>query len=227
MPSYTDPMISRVPDSRRWAGVFAGWNRKAHYYLGLYFLFFLWLFSLSGLLLNHSSWAFAQFYPNRKISRIEKPIQFPSSVSDLDKAKAVMRQFGIEGEIGWSATRGDAARLEFNVTRPGRVYQVQTDLKANRAAVTLNEYNAWGVLRGMHTFIGVSPDDPRNQRDWILTSVWAISMDAVAVGVVVLVFSGVYLWWNRREKRVTGLIILALGSAVCGLFIVGLRRIYG
>jgi hypothetical protein len=190
-------------------------------------LFFLWLFSLSGLLLNHSSWAFAQFYPNRKISRIEKPIQFPSSVSDLDKAKAVMRQFGIEGEIGWSATRGDAARLEFNVTRPGRVYQVQTDLKANRAAVTLNEYNAWGVLRGMHTFIGVSPDDPRNQRDWILTSVWAISMDAVAVGVVVLVFSGVYLWWNRREKRVTGLIILALGSAVCGLFIVGLRRIYG
>jgi hypothetical protein len=204
----------------------AGTARR-NYYLGLYFLFFLWLFSLSGLLLNHSSWAFAQFYPNRKISRIEKPIQFPSSVSDLDKAKAVMRQFGIEGEIGWSATRGDAARLEFNVTRPGRVYQVQTDLKANRAAVTLNEYNAWGVLRGMHTFIGVSPDDPRNQRDWILTSVWAISMDAVAVGVVVLVFSGVYLWWNRREKRVTGLIILALGSAVCGLFIVGLRRIYG
>jgi uncharacterized iron-regulated membrane protein len=51
-------------------------------------------------------------------------------------------------------------------------------------------------------------------------------MDAVAVGVVVLVLSGVYLWWNRREKRVAGLIILALGTAVCGLFIVGLRRIY-
>ena len=227
MPSYTDPMISRVPDSRRWAGVFGGWNRKAHYYLGLYFLFFLWLFSLSGLLLNHSSWAFAQFYPNRKISKFERAIQLPASASDLDKAKAVMRQFGIEGEVGWSATRGDAARLEFNVTRPGRVYQVQADLKDNRAAVTLNEYNVWGVLRGMHTFVGVSPDDPRNHRDWILTRIWALSMDAVAAGVVVLVLSGVYLWWNRRDKRLAGLIALAAGTAVCGLFIAGLRLIYG
>jgi hypothetical protein len=220
-------MISRVPESRRWAAVFATWNRKAHYYLGLYLLFFLWLFSLSGLLLNHSSWAFAQFYPNRKISRIEGPVQFSSSGSDFDKARAVKRQFGIEGEIGWSATRSDAARLEFNVTRPGRVYQVQTDLKANRAAVTLNEYNAWGVLRGMHTFVGVSPDDPRNQRDWILTTIWAISMDAVAVGVMVLVLSGIYLWWNRREMRTAGLLALVAGTAVCGLFVAGLRWIYG
>ena len=227
MPSYTDPMISRVPESRRWAAVFATWNRKAHYYLGLYLLFFLWLFSLSGLLLNHWSWAFAQFYPNRKISRIEGPVQFSSSGSDFDKARAVKRQFGIEGEIGWSATRSDAARLEFNVTRPGRVYQVQTDLKANRAAVTLNEYNAWGVLRGMHTFVGVSPDDPRNQRDWILTTIWAISMDAVAVGVMVLVLSGIYLWWNRREMRTAGLLALVAGTAVCGLFVAGLRWIYG
>jgi hypothetical protein len=220
-------MISRVPDSRRWAAVLATWNRKAHYYLGLYLLFFLWLFSLSGLLLNHSSWAFAQFYPNRKISKFEGPIQLSSSGSDFDKASAVMRQLGIEGEIGWSSPRSDAARLEFNVTRPGRVYQVQTNLKDNRAAVTLNEYNAWGVLRGMHTFVGASPDDPRNERDWILTTVWAISMDAVAVGVVVLVLSGIYLWWNRREKRVAGLLALAVGTAVFGLFVVGLRWIYG
>ncbi len=32
------------------------WNRKLHYYLGLYFLFFLWLFSLTGLMLNHQQW---------------------------------------------------------------------------------------------------------------------------------------------------------------------------
>ena len=32
------------------------WNRKLHFYLGLYFLFFLWLFSLTGLMLNHGQW---------------------------------------------------------------------------------------------------------------------------------------------------------------------------
>jgi hypothetical protein len=195
--------------------------------VGLYLLFFLWLFALSGLLLNHSSWAFAQFYPSRKISKFQRSIQAVPSGSDFDQASAVVLQIGIEGEIGLAATRRDPEHLEFNVTRPGRVYQVQADLKERRAAVTLNEYNGWGVLRGMHTFVGVSPEDPRNQRDWILTSVWAISMDAVAAGIVVLVLSGVYLWWKRREKRTAGFIALALGAAICGLFVVGLRWIYG
>ena len=40
---------------------FEFWNRKLHYYLGLYFLFFLWLFSLTGLMLNHQQW-FSDLY---------------------------------------------------------------------------------------------------------------------------------------------------------------------
>ena len=50
---------------------------------------------------------------------------------------------------------------------------------------------------GMHTFVGIRPDDPRNHRDWILTTIWAMSIDGMPVGVVVLVPSGVYIWWNR------------------------------
>ena len=45
-------------------------------------------------------------------------------------------------------------------------------------------------------------------------------------GVVVLVLSGIYLWWNRRDKRAGGLFALAAGTAVCGLFVAGLRWIY-
>jgi hypothetical protein len=63
---------------KRFAETFEIWNRKLHYYLGLYFLFFLWLFAFTGLLLNHS-WAFFEFWPNRKISTVERSIQAPSS----------------------------------------------------------------------------------------------------------------------------------------------------
>lgn len=220
MPSRAEPATSpRRPIP------FAAWNRKVHYFLGLYLLFFLWLFALSGLLLNHSSWAFAQFYPNRRITKIERAIQLPAG-TDLERATAIMRQLGIAGEIGWGANRRDASRLEFNVTRPGRVYQVQADLKAGRAAATVNQYNGWGIIRGMHTFVGVTPEDRRNRRDWILTGIWAFSMDAVAAGIVILVLSGVYFWWERREKRAAGLVALALGTAICGLFVVGLRWMY-
>ena len=138
-----------------------------------------------------------------------------------------MRQLGIEGEIGWSAARRDSARLDFNVSRPGRVYQVEADLKEGRAAVTLTEFNAWGVLRTLHTFVGVSPDDPRNRRDWMVTDLWAFSMDAVAAGVLLMVLSSFYMWWSLREKRKLGLVALALGTAVCGLFVTGLRWLYG
>ena len=79
-------MPSRA-ESRQWAAILATWNRKLHYYLALYFLFFIWLFALSGLLLNHGGWTFAQFYPNRKVSTLERAIDTPASMSDLEQAR--------------------------------------------------------------------------------------------------------------------------------------------
>jgi hypothetical protein len=219
-------MRSRA-ESRQWAAIFATWNRKLHYYLGLYFLFFIWLFALSGLLLNHGGWTFAQFYPNRKVSTSEHAIDPPASTSDLEQARAVMRQMSIEGEIAWTGPRSDPTRLDFNASRPGRVYQVQADLAQGRARITVTQYNGWGFVRTLHTFIGVSPDDPRNQRDWLLTWVWALSMDAVAVGIILMVVSSLYMWWGLREKRSPGIAALGLGILTCGLFAAGLRWLYG
>ena len=49
--------------SRRVGVALESWNRRIHYYLGLYFLLFLWLFSFTGLLLNHPRWALSRI-PN-------------------------------------------------------------------------------------------------------------------------------------------------------------------
>lgn len=227
MPSFVDPLASRKSSARRWADGFTIWNRKLHIYLGLYFLFFLWLFAFTGLLLNHSSWAFAQFFPQRKVSKFERAIETPAPASDLDQAQALMRQLGIEGEVGWGVARTGPTRLDFNVSRPGRIHQIEADLEQGRAKVAVTEYNGWGILRTLHTFVGVSPGDSRNQRDWVLTTVWALSMDAVAAGVVFMVLTSFYMWWGLREKRKPGLVALALGSAVWGLFVVGLQWLYG
>ncbi|MDA0747822.1 MAG: hypothetical protein O2954_14970, partial [bacterium] len=54
------------------------WNRKLHMYAGLYFLFFLWLFSFSGLMLNHSEWEFAQFWPRRVETSSEQAFRPPA-----------------------------------------------------------------------------------------------------------------------------------------------------
>jgi hypothetical protein len=171
MPSPADHLASRKSGARGFADGFKVWNRKLHYYLGLYFLFFLWLFAFSGLLLNHGAWSFAQFFPNRKVTISERAVQPPTPASDLDQARELIRQFGIRGEISWNGARMDSARLDFNVSRPGHVYQIQAYFTQGRAKIAHTEYNAWGVLRTLHTFVGVSLDDPRNQRDWVLTTV--------------------------------------------------------
>jgi hypothetical protein len=208
---------------RSFAKSFTIWNRRIHYYLGLYFLLFLWLFALTGFLLNHSAWNFQQFFPNRKIVKSERAIRSPGPGSDLEQAQAIMGQLDIVGEVQWAPPRTDPGRLEFSVNRPGKIWQIQSDLGAGHVNITQTQYNAWGILRTLHTFVGVSPTDSRNRRDWVLTTVWALSMDAVAAGIIVMVLGSFYMWWQLKDKRLPGLIVLALGSGVCLCFTAGLN----
>jgi hypothetical protein len=199
------------------------WNRKIHFYIGLFLLFFLWLFAFTGLLLNHSDWTFAEFWPNRRQTDVVRAIKSPPPGSDLSQARDIMKQLGIAGEIEWTTTRSGAEVFEFQVTRPGHSYRIKADLVQSRVTLHRDDLNVWGVMHVLHTFTGVRLADPNNKRDWTLTSVWAFSMDAVAAGLIVMVFSSYYMWYVLISKRVLGLLALGLGIASCGLFAIGLR----
>ena len=214
------------PSLRLLADIFRVWNRKLHYYLGLYFLFFLWLFAFTGLLINHSSWAFAEFWPKRQVSNYERAVQAPPGGDDLAQAQDLMRQLDIVGEIQWGAPRKDPGHLDFQVARPGRNFAIKADLEHGNAKVERTDLNAWGIMRVLHTFTGARINDTKNQRDWILTTVWALSMDAVALGMVILVIGGVYLWFGLKGKRILGLVALVSGIVACGWLVIGLRLLY-
>jgi len=87
----------------------------------------------------------------------------------------------------------------------------------------LRTLNGWGVIRLLHAFSGVRLEDTRNGRDWFLTSLWAWAMDAMAVGLILMVLSSLYMWFDLRQKRMLGLISMSLGLVTCGLFCFGLR----
>jgi hypothetical protein len=209
--------------SRRPADALEDWNRKAHYYLGIYFLLFVWLFALTGLLLNHPGWAFADFWPTRKQSSYERQIVRPPAGSDLTRARNVLGQLGLAGEIEWTAAPIDSERLNFRASRPGQMFEIRADFGKGRASVHRIDVNAWGVMRILHTFTGVRAGDARNQRDWFLTAIWAFTMDAVAIGLIVMVLGSYYMWWRVPRKRTWGAVALILGVFACGLFTFGLR----
>src|SRR5215471_1305593 len=112
MPSATEPPVpAKAKSSRRLWASFEVWNRKLHFYIGLFLLFFLWLFAFTGLLINHPSWQFAEFWPNRKQADEVREIKPPPAAGDLEQAQDIMRQLGIRGEIEWTVTRADSSRL--------------------------------------------------------------------------------------------------------------------
>jgi hypothetical protein len=80
-----------------------------------------------------------------------------------------------------------------------------------------------GILRVLHTFTGKRVGDERNDRDWFLSTLWVISMDAVSIGIVIMVFSGLYMWYGLPAKRNLGAAALVLGSVACAMLVFGLR----
>ncbi|HEY3855053.1 MAG TPA: hypothetical protein VGO67_11710 [Verrucomicrobiae bacterium] len=229
MPSAAKlPIPAEASPSSSLRVTFERWNRKLHFYCGLFLLFFVWLFAFSGLLLNHSGWTFHEYWKNRKQADYKRPISAPGPTvsGDLAQARDVMKQLGIDGDILWTTTRTDADRLDFQVRRPGHFFVIKADWTKKRATVQQSDVNLWGVIKTLHTFTGNVLDDPRNNRDWALTYMWAYSMDAVAVGLIYMVFSSIYMWLRLPKKRVMGTIVLGLGLLSCGLFCVGLRWIF-
>jgi hypothetical protein len=229
MPSATEPMRpGKLPKGPRFRAALEHWNRKLHYYAGLFLLFFMWLFAFSGLVLNHPTWSFAESWNNRKERNYDKEMTVPGPEvkGDLGQAREILRQLGIAGEILWTTTRTDANLFEFQVRRPGHFFFIKADFAKKRVNVRQSDVNLWGVIKVLHTFTGVQMDDPRNSRDWALTSLWAYSMDAVAAGLIFMVLSSLYMWMELPQKRFSGAFFFGLGSLICGLFCVGLRWLF-
>ncbi len=198
------------------------WNRKLHFYVGLYMLLFLWLFAVSGLILNHTNWRFAQFWPDRKESTSEQSIAVPRDAGRLARTRDLMQQLNISGEIDWPDSQPEPGHLQFRLTRPGQFFDVKADMHNQRATVRRTQVNGWGILYNLHTFIGVRMNNPNMERDWLLTKIWSFSIDALVLSLLFMVLSSYYMWYGLTGKRRLGMIALALGMLSCGFFVVGL-----
>ncbi|HYK87587.1 MAG TPA: PepSY-associated TM helix domain-containing protein [Acidobacteriota bacterium] len=196
------------------------WIRRLHMYIGLYFLFFLWLFCLSGIVLNHPKWTFAEFWNERRQTSREVQISRPADTEDLAICRSLLEQTGIRGEISGNINRTAPGVISFRVVRPGDIYDIKADLDSRQARIDQIHVNGWGVMNMLHSFSGVRRGDPTLHQNWWATGIWRFSMDALSVGMVITVLGGIYLWFIQIRKRFWGAVALLLGIATLGLFLV-------
>lgn len=198
---------------------FDTFNRKLHIYLGLLLLFFIWLFSATGLVLNHSQWKFAQFWDQRKTSAVEQKIQWPTGSDDVQRAENLMEQVGVRGEIEGITIADDGRQFDVRVVRPGAIIDVKANRATEQARVEQIRVNVWGVTNMLHSFTGVRTGEPDRKREWVVTRLWSLAMDGLSVGLVLLVLGGLVMWWTTSRKRLVGLAVLLVGLVTCGLFV--------
>jgi hypothetical protein len=199
-------------------------NRKIHLWLGLYFLLFIWLFAFSGLVLNHH-WKVTEFYPVEEKRLSTEKIQAPAGTDDLMIAKALAAQLDLRGEVAAAGRVEETGALRFQVNRPGTAFAVTADLAKGTAEIEQRGPGGWRLLHTLHTFTGVSLTDTERQRNWPMTYVWVIAMDALALGLIGMLATGIYLWWQMRSKRAIGLVALGSGSVLCLWLLFGLAWI--
>jgi hypothetical protein len=214
-----------MPSSVSSAGtVFENWNRRLHYYLGLYFLLFLWLFSLTGLLLNHGQWKLSQAANQRRETRYAQAIQSPKGNTDLERARDLVGQLHLVGEIDLPATPHPPGRFDFTVNRPRDASQVRVDFSQHRADIQHFDNGSWAIFRILHTFSGSRFNVAGSQRDWIVTTVWVLAMDALAAGMIVMVAGSYYMWYRLKRNHTPGIIALVAGFISCAIFFAGFVR---
>jgi hypothetical protein len=189
------------------------WSRKFHIHLGLFLLLFIWLFSLSGLLLNHGSkWKFAGFWDERKEKLTITPVLMNSKLDSAALLKSIMRQLKISGEISMVYMAQDS--MDFRVSIPGHERNLHINKKEGTCTQKELTFNGWGKMRTLHTFNGVNKNYPNIGPNWIVTRIWQFSKDLIAIGLIVLCISSWIMWYKLRKKYKLGLPITMLGLAI-------------
>ena len=210
---------------RDWGETIEIWNEKLHYYTGLYLLLFIWLFSFTGLVLNHQ-WEIHNYWAKRRESTFTQKVQPTPGSSGMAQAADLMRQLHLRGEIMLTDSPAQPGRFDFRVYKPAFWTDVRVDLPQNEATIHQIRVNSWGFMELLHTFDVEKRGGAGAPRNWLLSKIWCFAMDAIASGLIFMVFSSYYMWFRLKKIHLLGWITLALGFAICGFFVAGFNWLY-
>ncbi len=190
------------------------WVRDLHLYGGLFVSPFILVFAASVLFLNHAkvripgstSPLSATFHG----LRLPKGIEQMQGREAVERAREILPQLGLTGEIGFLRIRSKERRLAFPVVRPGIEATVDVDLAARSATVSTRRTGWWEALAYLHKLPG--PHNVNIRGNWIWTRAWGWLADTTVYLTLFLSISGVYLWYAIKAERRMGLWLIGAGA---------------
>jgi hypothetical protein len=188
------------------------WLRDLHLYFGLFISPFVLLFAASVFYLNHG-----KLNPGAEpTADTYRDLTVPDGFDRLkgreavDRAKTILPQVGVTGEIGFLRYVPKDRHLIFPVSRAGSEATVDVDLDARTAIVKRRSMNLWESLSYLHKMPG--PHNVAIRGNWLGIQAWRVLADATIYLVLFISLSGVYLWWALKAERRLGLTLLTAGA---------------
>jgi len=189
------------------------WLRDLHLYFGLFISPFVLLFAASVFYLNHGKLTQGTPPP----ADIYRNLQLPDGFDRVkgreaaERAKTILPQVGVSGEIGFLRYIASDRHLIFPVSKAGLESTIDVDLDARSAMVTRRHMGVWESLSYLHKIPG--PHNPAIRGNWVGTRMWRWFADATIYLLLFISTSGVYLWWALKAERAAGLLLLFAGAA--------------
>ena len=200
------------------------WTRDLHLYFGLFVSPFVLIFAASVLFLNHMKVATDRWESVATVDNLHVPdgIETAKGPEAVARAKALMAQLAVSGEVGFTRYIQAARRFSFPVSRPGLETLVDVDLQARTATVSRRPTGVWEASAYLHKMPG--PHNIAIRGNWIGTRIWRWFADATIYLLLFISISGIYLWWAIQAERIAGVVLLVAGAAtISGLIYVIVR----
>jgi hypothetical protein len=187
------------------------WLRDLHLYFGLFVSPFVLLFAVSVFYLNHGKLRPGTPPPPETFQNLNIPDGFDrlKGREAVERAKAILPQIDVSGEIGFLRYAVQSRHLMFPVSIGGRESTVDVDLDARSATVIRRRMNLWESLAYLHKMPG--PHNVAIRGNWVGTAMWRWFADATIYLLLFISLSGVYLWWAIKAERRIGLTLLTAG----------------
>jgi hypothetical protein len=182
---------------------FAHLVRRAHLYTGLFLLPWVIMFGVSTIPINHQSPETAAWTRLAEHS-FDAPV--PASSENLRPlGREMMNAAGLEG--GYYVYRVNPRQVQAGHPRFLAPLRISYFPEERRLVVEQRPFSLRAFLSGMHTRGGYDMGG-------FWDSVWAVFVDAVSIGLILWIASGIYMWWGLPSTRRWGWIALGAG-AIC------------
>jgi hypothetical protein len=195
---------------RRLAIRLAAWMRWLHIYLSMFGLAAVLFFSVTGLTLNHPSWFAGAERTVQAGGRLDaRWLHWDGStasnadpggqVAKLEVVEHLRKTHGLRGAL--TEFRVDVEECLVAFKGPAYAADAFIDRSTGRYTLTETSHGLVAVINDLHKGRDSGPS-------------WSIVIDVAAVLMAVIALTGLVLLFYLKMRRVRGLVVVALGTAV-------------